>query len=76
MLGASVSCRTQANDVPWWQLLRWEQAAAGTTPKHPKAPQTNKRGLASLPNPFVVLLVGPGRLELPTNGLRVRCSTN
>ncbi len=47
-------------------------AAAAGMPTH----QTDKRGLTSLSDPFAFCLVGPGRLELPTNGLRVRCSTN
>ena len=43
-------------------------AAAAGMPTH----QTNKRGLTSLSDPFAFCLVGPGRLELPTNGLRVK----
>ena len=37
-------------------------------------PARNRKGLPSLEAPS--LLVGRGRLELPTNGLKVRCSTD
>ena len=38
------------------------------------AQKTKGSGIAA--EPLALSMVGPGRLELPTNGLRVRCSTN
>ncbi|CAD5372477.1 hypothetical protein RA210_U20460 [Rubrivivax sp. A210] len=56
--------------------IRQGRGRGGGATRGRNAHQKDKRDLTSLSDPFVVYLVGPGRLELPTNGLRVRCSTN
>ena len=53
--------------------VRSKEQTAGDRCAH--APQTDKRGLPFPTDPFVFHLVGPDRLELSTNGLRVPPAT-
>ena len=79
-LDCSMHLRTEAEET--WERNRFGQAAAQLrwgpefwTTGGASLGQSRKNGLGITPKPLI-LLVGPARFELATNGLRVRCSTN